>query len=126
MSILPPREIRHSGIGADHAPNALITVNPFVEAWTNTDGFQIVPQQGTAAKLDTLGDKIMTPVVYQNAEWHGVVVGGPDHNAEFPQRADCCSLVSIRCYRRHFPCNPCCNNKIGLMAVTDCGALCPA
>ena len=26
----------------------------------------LVPQQGTATKLDTLGDKIMTPVVYQN------------------------------------------------------------
>jgi hypothetical protein len=25
-----------------------------------------VPQEGTSAKLDTLGDKIMTPVVYQN------------------------------------------------------------
>ena len=26
----------------------------------------LVPQQGTSIKLDTLGDKIMTPVVYQN------------------------------------------------------------
>src|SRR5262249_5691528 len=26
----------------------------------------LVPQNGTTAKLDTLGDKIMTPVVYQN------------------------------------------------------------
>jgi hypothetical protein len=54
------------GIGANHTPNALITVNPFVEAWTNSGGFTIVPQQGTTQKLDTLGDKIMTPVVYQN------------------------------------------------------------
>src|SRR5205807_2403552 len=54
------------GIGASHAPNALITVNPFVEAWTNTTGFTLVPQQGTTQHLDTLGDKIMTPVVYQN------------------------------------------------------------
>jgi Kelch motif len=53
------------GIGTDHAPNALITVDPFVEAWTNAAGFQIVPQQGTANLLDTLGDKIMTPVVYR-------------------------------------------------------------
>ena len=28
--------------------------------------YRLVPQQGTADKLDTLGDKIMTPVVYQN------------------------------------------------------------
>jgi hypothetical protein len=53
------------GLGADHSPNAEITVDPFVEAWTNTAGFQIVPQNGTAVRLDTLGDKIMTPLVYQ-------------------------------------------------------------
>ena len=54
------------GLGVNHTPNAKIIVNPFVEAWTNAAGFQIVPQPGTAVKLDTLGDKIMTPVVYQN------------------------------------------------------------
>jgi len=54
------------GVGANHSPNALISVNPFVEAWTGAEGFTIVPQKGTTQKLDTLGDKIMTPVVYQN------------------------------------------------------------
>ena len=54
------------GVGANHAPNALITVAPFVEAWTNAAGFRIVPQQGTAQRIDTLGDRMMTPVVYQN------------------------------------------------------------
>jgi hypothetical protein len=54
------------GIGANHTPNALITVNPFVEAWTNSAGFALVPQQGTTQLLQTLGDKIMTPVVYRN------------------------------------------------------------
>jgi N-acetylneuraminic acid mutarotase len=54
------------GVGANHAPNQLITVSPFVEAWTNAAGFSIVPQQGTTSKIQTLGDKIMTPVVYQN------------------------------------------------------------
>jgi hypothetical protein len=53
------------GVGPNHAPNALITVNPFVDAFTNS-GTLLVPQQGTTQKLDTLGDKIMTPVVYQN------------------------------------------------------------
>ena len=38
----------------------------FVDAFTNGAGFTIVPQQGTAQRIDTLGDKIMTPVVYQN------------------------------------------------------------
>src|ERR1700730_6108928 len=53
------------GVGATHQPNAEITVNGFVDAFTNTTT-DLVPQQGTAQKLDTLGDKIMTPVVYQN------------------------------------------------------------
>jgi len=54
------------GVGANHAPNALITVSGFVDAFTSTAGFTIVPQLGTTQKIDTLGDKIMTPVVYQN------------------------------------------------------------
>jgi hypothetical protein len=53
------------GVGPDHLPNAEITVNPFVQAWTATT-YDLVPQSGTSVKLDTLGDKIMTPVVYQN------------------------------------------------------------
>jgi hypothetical protein len=52
------------GVGPNHAPNALITVNPFVDAFTTTSN--LVPQQGGQPPLDTLGDKIMTPVVYQN------------------------------------------------------------
>jgi hypothetical protein len=54
------------GSGTDHTPNAEITVTGFVDAFTNTAGFTIVPQQGTTQHVDTLGDKIMTPVVYQN------------------------------------------------------------
>ena len=53
------------GIGVPHTPNAQITVNGFVDAFTDTTTL-LVPQQGTAQRLDTLGDKIMTPVVYQN------------------------------------------------------------
>jgi len=53
------------GVGADHTPNAEITVNPFVQAWT-AQTYDLVPQSGTSVLLDTLGDKIMTPVVYQN------------------------------------------------------------
>jgi len=55
------------GVGTNHSPNTLINVDGFVEAWTNTSGVTIVPQQGTSSKLDTLGDKIMTPVVYHSA-----------------------------------------------------------
>jgi hypothetical protein len=53
------------GVGVDHTPNAEITVNPFVQAWTAMT-YDLVPQQGTSVLLDTVGDKIMTPVVYQN------------------------------------------------------------
>jgi hypothetical protein len=54
------------GVGANHAPSGLMTVSPFVDAFTSAAGFTIVPQQGTTQHLDTLGDRIMTPVVYQN------------------------------------------------------------
>jgi len=53
------------GVGPTHQPNAEITVNPFVDAFTNS-GTLLVPQPGGQPPLDTLGDKIMTPVVYQN------------------------------------------------------------
>jgi hypothetical protein len=48
------------GIGLDHSPNAQIKVNGFFNA------FPSVPQQGTNQRLDNVGDRIMTPVVYQN------------------------------------------------------------
>jgi hypothetical protein len=54
------------GVGTNHSPNSLITVNGFVDAFTSAAGFDVVPQQGTSSKLQSLGDKIMTPLVYQN------------------------------------------------------------
>ena len=54
------------GIGADHSPNALITVNGFVDAFDASFNTDLVPQQGTGTKLDTVGDRMFTPVVYQN------------------------------------------------------------
>ena len=52
------------GSGANHAPDGNITVDGFVDAYTSTTA--IVPQNGTSVKLDTLGDKLMSPLVYQN------------------------------------------------------------
>jgi hypothetical protein len=49
------------GVGANHAPNALITVSGFL----NAPG-ERVPQRGTVQELDTVGDRMMTPLVYQN------------------------------------------------------------
>src|SRR5207249_10015358 len=54
------------GVGANHTPNAEITVSGFTDAFDASFNTLLVPQQGTSQKLDTLGDKIMTPVVYQN------------------------------------------------------------
>jgi N-acetylneuraminic acid mutarotase len=54
------------GSGPNHLPNAEITVSGFIDAFTNANGFTIVPQSGTSQRIDTLGDKIMTPVVYYN------------------------------------------------------------
>jgi hypothetical protein len=56
------------GVGANHAPDATITVNGFVDAFDATAGTLIVPN-GTAVTtqyLDTLGDKLMYPLAYQN------------------------------------------------------------
>ena len=52
------------GSGASHAPNGNITVNGFVDAYTSTAN--IVPQNVTSVTLDTLGDRLMSPLVYQN------------------------------------------------------------
>ena len=54
------------GMGANHTPDALMTVSAFVDAFSNAAGFTLVPQQGTSQHIDSLGDKIMTPLVYQN------------------------------------------------------------
>jgi len=53
------------GTGPNHLQNAEITVNPFVGAFTDKTQY-LVPQQGTSINLETLGDRIFTPVVYQN------------------------------------------------------------
>jgi adhesin HecA-like repeat protein len=53
------------GVGATHAPNGTIGVNGFVDAFTS-GGTNIVPQPVTTRLLDTLGDKLMYPLVYQN------------------------------------------------------------
>jgi len=49
------------GVGAGHAPSALMTVSGFLNAPSDR-----VPQPGTVQQLDTLGDRMMTPLVYQN------------------------------------------------------------
>jgi hypothetical protein len=52
------------GVGAAHTPDAAVTVNNFVDAFTSS-GTAIVPQPVTTSQLDTLGDKLMANLVYQ-------------------------------------------------------------
>ena len=54
------------GSGPNHLPDAEITVNGFIDAFDNSFNTNLVPQLGTSQKLDTVGDRVFTPVVYQN------------------------------------------------------------
>jgi hypothetical protein len=83
------------GLGANHSPNAQITVNGFIDAFTNGAGFTILPQQGTTDRVDTLGDRMMTPVVYQN-------LGGTESLwADYTvcQDANCTQPTGVRWYQ---------------------------
>ena len=53
------------GVGPNHAPDSNIAVAPFVDAFTDTT-YLLVPQFTTSQQLDTVGDRLMSPVVYQN------------------------------------------------------------
>ena len=55
------------GVGAGHTPDGIITVNGFKDAF-NASTSNLCPNGTTTAnqRLDTLGDKIMYPLVYQN------------------------------------------------------------
>ena len=43
------------GIGANHSPNSLITVNPFVDAFTNADGIYHGATAGNGPEARYLG-----------------------------------------------------------------------
>jgi hypothetical protein len=82
------------GVGTSHAPNAEIAVDGFIDGFTNTTS-DLVPQQGTSIKLDTLGDKIMTPVVYQN-------IGGTESlwaDSSVCTDANCTGPTGVRWYQ---------------------------
>jgi hypothetical protein len=54
------------GVGPDHNPNAEITVDGFIDTFDDNFNTDLVPQPGTTQRLDTVGDRLFTPVVYQN------------------------------------------------------------
>ena len=71
------------GVGASHTPNTDVTVNNFVDAFTATTS-NLVPQTGTTARLDTLGDKLMANLWYQNlfgfeSLWATQTISGTSH-----------------------------------------------
>ena len=111
------------GLGADHTPNAEITVNPFVQAWTAAT-YLLVPQQGTAQKLDTLGDRIMTPVVYYNDGTTESLWADQTTMLNFPNGPTAVSWYQFN-VTGGVSLQPLYNSKNGPMAVTGCGAGCP-
>ena len=112
------------GVGASHAPNAEITVNGFVDAFTNTT-YDLVPQQGTATKLDTLGDKIMTPVVYQNHGGTESLWADSTVILNYPNGPTAVRWYQFDVTGGNFPATAL-NNKTGAMPTTAYGAGCPA
>lgn len=54
------------GVLPNHTPNGTITVSDFVDAFTGFGSMNIIPQPPGAPFLDSLGDRMMSPVVYQN------------------------------------------------------------
>src|SRR6266436_2069328 len=95
------------GVGSDHLPNAEITVNGFIDAATganfNTD---IVPQEGSSILLDTVGDRLFTPVVYQNLSGTESLWATHDNLLNFPN-----GPVAVRWYQfdvtgGNFPATP--------------------
>ena len=95
------------GLGANHSPNSLITVDPFIDALTTANGVTIVPQQGTANRVQTVGDKIMTPLTYFNQ-------GGTESlwaDSTVCQDANCTQPTGVRWYQfdvtgGNFPATP--------------------
>ena len=55
------------GVGATHSPDGIITVNGFKDAF-NASTSNLCPNgtTNTTQRLDTLGDKLMYPLIYQN------------------------------------------------------------
>ena len=93
------------GLGPDHTPNAEITVNPFIPACT-AETCNLVPQQGTSQKLDTLGDKIMTPVVYQNRNGTESLWAAQTTMLNFPDGPTAVSWYQFDVTGGNFPATP--------------------
>jgi len=97
--------VLEGGIAAQGVPERIeITVNPFVQAWTDT--YSLVPQQGTSQKLDTLGDKIMTPVVYQNRNGTASLWAAQTTMLNFPNGPTAVSWYQFDVTGGNFPAAP--------------------
>ena len=66
----------------------------------------LVPQQGTSQKLDTLGDKIMTPVVYQNRNGTASLWAAQTTMLNFPDGPTAVSWYQFDVTGGNFPATP--------------------
>ena len=66
----------------------------------------LVPQQGTSQKLDTLGDKIMTPVVYQNRNGTASLWAAQTTMLNFPNGPTAVSWYQFDVTGGNFPAAP--------------------
>src|SRR5437667_2413916 len=83
------------GVGPDHLPNAEITVNGFIDAAIGPNfDTDIVPQMGSSILLDTVGDRLFTPVVYQNLSGTESLWATHDNLLNFPN-----GPVAVRWYQ---------------------------
>ena len=112
------------GVGPDHTPNAEIAVDPFIEAWT-AETFNLVPQQGTTDKLDTLGDWIMTPVVYQNRNGTESLWADQTVMLNYPDGPTAINWYQFDVTGGNFPATPV-QQQTGAMETMVCGVGCPA
>src|SRR5438094_9782017 len=95
------------GVGSDHLPNAEITVNGFIDAAIGPNfDTDIVPQMGSSILLDTVGDRLFTPLVYQNLSGTESLWATHDNLLNFPN-----GPVAVRWYQfdvtgGNFPATP--------------------
>ena len=75
--------------------------NPWI-----TGTWALVPQLGTSQKLDTIGDRMFTPVVYQNRNGTESLWASPGHDVNFPDGPTAVSWYHFDVTGGNFPAVP--------------------
>ena len=87
--------------------------------------FNLVATAGNSDKLDTVGDKIMTPVVYQNRNGTESLWAAQTVMLNYPNGPTAVNWYQFDVTGGNFPAARC-NSKAGPMATTVYGGGCPA